>query len=329
METIIGTAVGVFVSLAIFIVTYKQTISASKERAKTASKEVEDILIRRMIKENYKPSLDHIENLIRGKALEHNVSPNKLISTKELIFKVFSRVFEHEYLSVSERETAILLLDDLATEQMDKEVKERALIRQHPQAQIKPRVINYSALLGLAASIIGISAAFGTLSELFHFELTIEVLIGVISSVLGSMVVALISIKVREVKKDETVKEVEMLDSMEFYRQVEQILSGVIDLRVAGPKDIGYDYLISDGSHNPILVEVKDWSSFGKGTISEHKINSTISRLQQSLEETGAKEIIIVVKASSIANKINIKYPNVKIMGLEELRELLKSWKKK
>ncbi len=65
-------AIGVLVSIFLFIISYRKTVGARKERVRSTNRSIYRALLRRMVLEGYKPTLTNINNLIDGKAIENH-----------------------------------------------------------------------------------------------------------------------------------------------------------------------------------------------------------------------------------------------------------------
>lgn len=60
MDGYIQTAIGVLVSVVFFVIGYRQTIGARKERAAAANRAVYKALLRRLVLESYSPKLGKV-----------------------------------------------------------------------------------------------------------------------------------------------------------------------------------------------------------------------------------------------------------------------------
>ena len=104
METILSTLVGVGVSIGLFLLGYRQTIGAKRERVHAANLELERILLKRIVLESYEPSLIELSTLISGKARDYRVQPSDLLSEHAILATVFTRVLESDFITPDKRE---------------------------------------------------------------------------------------------------------------------------------------------------------------------------------------------------------------------------------
>jgi hypothetical protein len=68
MEGYLQTGLGILVSLILFVIGYRQTIGAKKERTKNANSSITRVIMRRMVLEDYSPVYKDITRVIEGKA---------------------------------------------------------------------------------------------------------------------------------------------------------------------------------------------------------------------------------------------------------------------
>src|SRR5947208_416744 len=85
---------GIIVSLVLFLVGYRQTIGARKERISSANVAVERILIRRIVHEEYNPTLAEVTRLLEGKAQDLRVRAESLFDETQVLTAAFTRIME-------------------------------------------------------------------------------------------------------------------------------------------------------------------------------------------------------------------------------------------
>ena len=78
------TIIGIAVSVSLFLLGYRQTIGARRERIRAANAELERILVRRIVLEKYTPTQMDLSRLIDGKAGDYRVRRADLISETPL-----------------------------------------------------------------------------------------------------------------------------------------------------------------------------------------------------------------------------------------------------
>lgn len=80
MEAYFQTGLGIFVSVFLFLLGYRQTIGARRERVKNANNTIIETILRRLIIEKYKPTKPDIGKLIEGKARDYKVKTRDLLN---------------------------------------------------------------------------------------------------------------------------------------------------------------------------------------------------------------------------------------------------------
>jgi len=73
---------GIAVSVVLFLIGYRQTVGAKKERVAAADSEIEKILVRRIVLEGYVLKTADIERLAEGKARD-NMEQTTIYINKE------------------------------------------------------------------------------------------------------------------------------------------------------------------------------------------------------------------------------------------------------
>ncbi|WP_394557440.1 hypothetical protein [Priestia aryabhattai] len=104
MDGYIQTAIGVIVSIIIYLLSYRQTIGAKQERIQSSNKEIEKILIRRIVNDNYNLSLADIRRLLEGKARDFKVKVNDLYKEEQMLNSLYTRVIETDFITKEQRE---------------------------------------------------------------------------------------------------------------------------------------------------------------------------------------------------------------------------------
>ena len=94
MENYLLSILGIAVSIMLFLIGYRQTIGAKKERIKSANSEVEKIMVRRIVLESYTAKPIDIARLIEGKARDFRVKVGDLLSDSQIMNCIYTRILE-------------------------------------------------------------------------------------------------------------------------------------------------------------------------------------------------------------------------------------------
>lgn len=146
---------GLGIPLLTFFITYKKTIGASKEREKTAYREIVSLIAKLIAHEKINPNFDIINGLIKSKAREYNV--NLDISYIPTIFEdVLTKFIENEFISQDVKRN---LIDKVQLTQKEifeaKETKEAMFREKEPSFNDNYRIL-LSTVTALVATITAI-----------------------------------------------------------------------------------------------------------------------------------------------------------------------------
>lgn len=160
MDAYIQTAIGIVVSVALFLAGYRQTIGAKKERVRSANNAVNKALLRRLVLDNYTPRITEIDRLLQGKASEFRVSIAELNSTEQVLTQVFTEIFDNEFIASGRR----VDIENRMSEAFDELIRARSprVVREIDLPRWEPPVGRNAlpAIMGLAASLGGAITVF-------------------------------------------------------------------------------------------------------------------------------------------------------------------------
>lgn len=97
----------ILVSVVTFIITYRQTIGARKERAKNAAAEVRKLLYRNLIVEGSFPTLENLERILSAKVYEHSIKSTDLPDAADFIDFTYGRIVEDELIKSDQKEKLV------------------------------------------------------------------------------------------------------------------------------------------------------------------------------------------------------------------------------
>lgn len=317
MESFISTGLGIFVSVLLFLIGYKQTIGAKKERIEVANNEVVKILIRRIVNDNYKFNLMDIYRLIEGKARDYKVQMSDLLSVEDILNCIYTRIIETDFITQQQREDIIAKIipkmDYLDSCKYDE--------TQKPETDNK-RSIN--SQLAIALSLAGIASAIGTLFTTYlsydTFSKEFSSIIPVLSTtlIISFVLIVFIFILKRIIEKQQEVPissgSASLENAINFEKEVAKVLKKKFNtVTASGPADKGYDFVIENEGQK-ILIEVKSWTN----PVPNQIIELVVDRLNKSVLDQNALEGIIVTKVPFDTNSIDLN--KVRLMTLSELK---------
>lgn len=315
MDTYLQTGIGILVSVLLFLVGYRQTIGARKERIKTANEKLLETILRRIILENYSPKKDEISRLIEGKARDYKVKHKDLLSVDQILNTIYTRIFENDLISQDQREENIERLSLLFI--VEKREFKQDIEQSFEKSKYKNRNVFNSlvVLLGLVSSIIGAFLVYYKNLE----NLDYSVLMTVVGSLIATIIVYLF---IRFKDNQESSEEYDLprnpfKDSVKFENEVIiQLRKLNVDINMPNGKDDGYD-LIAIINGEKVAIEIKYWRQ--RPPLSY--IKQIISRLNMSLQKEGIKKGLVITNDSfGLNEKIRID-DNIQILTLNELKE--------
>src|ERR1043165_6787136 len=105
-KTGLGLA-GIGLAVFLFLIGYRQTVGARKERVRASNVDVQKILLRRVVLERYAPNVADIARIIEGKAREFRVRPDDLLSEEQILNGLYTSVVESDLIPPEQRREAI------------------------------------------------------------------------------------------------------------------------------------------------------------------------------------------------------------------------------
>lgn len=322
MQDYILAAVGIFVSVVLYFLGYRQTVGAKQERIRTANKDIEKILIRRIVNENYQLSLIDVVRLLRGKANDFKVKVVDLYSEEQLLNLVFTRVIESDFITQQQREEVLSRLLPIIKEyeetiESDIYVNASSFANKFKINDVSRRQI---LIMTLLASAIGSTLVALTILKEGSLTNELDTLIVTITGSLASITFISIFRKSKESQQEVTLsnRSQKIEAGINFEKDVAKLLSKKKYNVLSAKMNDGFDFLLNH-ENGKILIEVKVWSD----RVPISFIKKSVIRLNDSVESENAKEGIIVIP-NPINSKFNVtEFAKVKILTIKELKKYL------
>lgn len=233
MDAYIQTALGILISVVLFLVGYKQTIGARKERVRAANKAVHRVLLRRMVLEEYTPRLKDIGRMLEGKAREFQVTAADLHSEEQVLTQLFTEVFDNDFIAPTQRVNIEQRVDEVFDELLrEKEPTEKAepLI-----PDVRARKDRLIVAMGVATSMVGaITALLYTITkerlvpsatELSDFKLLLPV-IGVFIGSLAAVAAISLLKRTRETTDELVIsRRTTQIESIQLEQEIASVLA--------------------------------------------------------------------------------------------------------
>lgn len=316
METYLLTFLGIMVSVGLFLLGYRQTIGAYKERVKIANTDLEKILLKRIILESYQPTTEDLSRLINGRALDHLVKIGDLLSEIQLLEILFARIIESDFITPSQRNEIIKWLSPALVKAEEVPVEE---IRVAKLPYLRKRLYSRNIILAIIAiftSIIG--TLFTLLPELYKTTKWLTPSVLVVFGVSFTVIIITVLIFRFKESQQETSSESAFQSGIDFEQEVIGVLKKLgITSKLSQPYS-GFDFMtMMEGKK--ILIEIKTWSNLAPISIIQH----LVSKLRESIKAYNADEAIIITKAPVKLPLDLLKDTSIRIMSLREFRNYM------
>lgn len=325
MDAYLQTGLGIFVSVILFLVGYRQTIGAKKERVRAANDSVHRSLLRRMVLENYCPKYSDISKILEGKARGFKVTTNELMSVEQVLTALFTEVFDNDLISPSQR---IEIEDRLESVFVEIESNSKDQIIEEQEEVTSNRLkITITSLMAVFASILGALASISI--KLFESKpQNVEWFTsGVIVLLVSFIATALIAIlkKSKEISEEPSQKSQQMVAG-QFELEVAKLFENQnISYKIEPLHQTGFrpDFVI-DLDGKKIVIEVKAWQRKLPLSIIKRAVNQLKTYLDLGIGE----KAILVLKDSLPVNKKSLEEDRIEIYSLAEFSSILKGKRK-
>jgi len=316
MEVYILAVSGVVVSVLLYILGYRQTIGARKERIRAANSEIEKALLKRIVLESYRPLVQEISRLIEAKAREHNLRTSDLYSESQVLNTIFTRIIETDFINSEKRNEMFELLAPVFAQAEEKSLEETTVVQLTSERQREKVRSILPFLMAVIASLLGAFITFSySLLELRGFMISV-VLITVVASFIVIVFISFIY-RLRE-SREETTAASALKSYMDFEREVSRVLKRAGVKYLLAGADRGYDFR-TELRGKKILIEVKVWSRRVPLPI----LRRLIARLNDALVAEQADEAIIVTKTPVELPLQALEGTKIRLMTLNELRNYI------
>ena len=322
MEGYLQTGLGILVSLVLFIIGYRQTIGAKKERSKNANISIVRTMMRRMVLEDYAPVYKDIARIIEGKAREFQVSSTDLLSEEQILNSLYTEVFDSDLISPSQRIEIEKRLN-ITFEQVEREPIKTTLSEfQQIKREKKSKKESLIAMI-LSTSILGtLTSSLYSFYETKSFEP--DSLFSTIGVLVGSIAVLTALITYRKSKEVDVIhsKSSSSILSSEFESDIAKVLikNGFKFVIEPNLKGLHPDFLVNVNGKK-IAIEVKSW----QGPVPLHILRKTIEYLQKLVASEDVDEAILVTRKSDGIPDGSFDNSNISVLTINELVNKLKS----
>lgn len=314
MDTFLAV-LGIVVSLVLFLIGYRQTVGAKKERIAACNTEIEQILLRRIVLEGYTPSQVDVERLLDGKARDFRVSSDDLLSLGQLLNTLYTRIVESDLIPAEERRTMVDRITPALSESEAKPV-EAAVLEVAEARRVQSSRAAAIATMAVLASLLG--ALTTALPDLVNLDTTqpgmYKTFLATAFASLGVIALFLVTYRLRSSQEEGQTKG----NLAEQYVRFERVVA--VGLKKAGftvravPEGRAGDF-VAERRGRKYLIEVKSWPR----RVPPRILSELTERLRRSATETGADEIIVVTQVPLVDAAEALQIPGVTFLTQRQL----------
>lgn len=327
MEEYLLGGFGIFVSVALFLIGYRQTIGAKKERVIAANSEIEKIILRRVVLENYDPTVTDLSRFLEGKARDFRVKINDLLSEGQILNCIFTRIIETDLIAQDKREEILNRLINILEEVENTPISESSVIDLNTTSKSQT-FYKFSIPLTMAfvASIMGsiITLIPQAKSNSLNLSSMSEIMSVTIAMSMTMIMALYMYKKLKESQQDVDIpsrsKSIEK--AIEFEREVAKVIDKYgIKYKASGPQDQGYDFeiILND---KPVLIEVKAWTRPAPMQL----ITRIVHRLAEYVDKGNAQKGLIISKVPINIKNIEVS-ADIEAMSLSEFNKYLHDYR--
>ena len=314
MSAYLQTGMGILVSLALFLIGYRQSIGARKQRAKAANASLVRALLRRVVLEEYEPRLPDLHRLLEGKALEYQVRVSDLMTDEQLLHFVFTNVFDSELIAPEKR--------------AEVESRLRAAHEELAKSQDVPPVDDADSASHMKTMALAVSAAIvGTVAvvvpDLIRGETPDLTLLGsALAAFVGSVAIIQAITAVRRTRDvtDEPARSSPPPRIAQLETEVARMLDAEgykYSIEAPAGKYLRVDFLVTVNERR-VALEVRPWRDLPLSYLAR-----TVNRIAKLKELSGATDAVIVVDDAKNVPHV-FAAGDVRILSPSELRAFLK-----
>lgn len=236
---------GVLITVTVFIISYRKTIRARKERVKSANKEIVAIMARSIA--NPKINIDKkiIQGIIRSKSREYKVSIDDLNDVFIILEDVMTTYIENEFISEKIKNTLIQKVKILLKE------KDTSKIETNIESYIsrdRTRIL-MSTFFATIAMVAVMVASFGLIkpASVNKVDLPIPLLVSMTASIAIATLIAFMKLTIERQKK---------LRDKVMYKgpMLEEIVLSALEERFNG-SNVEREMLFMDGKRIDFVVD--------------------------------------------------------------------------
>lgn len=323
MDPYLQTGLGIIVSVLLFLIGYRQTIGARKERIKAANEKLIDTILKRIILEKYQPKRDDILRIIEGNARNYKVKPKDLLTTEQVINTLYTKIFENDLITQEQRDQNIDKLTPLFEDEKKDQKQEIDLIVSKPIDRSRKLINVITLSLGLISTLIGV--LFTSFDKLFssNFEfssLNYTTIIALVGSLIAiTTIYFFIRFKDTQESGEEKASDDPLKDSISFEKEVFKIFKRMnLNTTIPTGRDLGIDIIAKNGK--TLAIQIK----YVRMRPPIAYMRQLMTRLAKGMSDLKIDQGLIILPKTYRLNDILKMDQNIRIVDLNDLKDYFK-----
>jgi len=306
------SVLGIVLTVLFFVVGYRQTIGARKERARAANSQVVDVLFRPLAHEEaFGLSADELAKLLDGWALQAKVRFSDILGASEVEALLVARVFENDYISDEQRKSILERV-----RRMFQGEAENAIVSDDGGSGSRERADSFflAAASGSAALATSLALAATVLDETRAlpplFVIDPPLTPAIVAVVLTTFAIAIFSY-VRDTSRSTRLDGLSPPGDLDVERAVQRILwSRVASVQRAPSPSLDFIFKEQGISYG---VEVKrDINRLGRP-----RTRLLAARLAKAAEEFGLSKVYILSAVAPLAELAELQTDKLQLMSVQ------------
>jgi hypothetical protein len=316
---------GIALSILFFIVGYRKTIGAKKERVSVADREIVHGLAKRLVLEDFAPTREEIDRFAAGKARQHLIAAVDVLSAEEVIDALYATVVDNDFIGPDDRKRIVEKLRQLS------KASAHDVTAEDVSTATAPILLNRRRLrsLSLAAASTLLASATVALLELLRTggklsgSPAVDVreilsLTAVTFALASIAVVALLLFRRIKDAQEETRTVLTFPGSNLLAPAIAVLRKRGLRYRYATSSKAGYDLEFGSGS-NTYIVQLR--SSLRR--VPPHVLTKRIEDLEEAANRRNAAAAILLTGEASAKIEQQVESEKVKVLNLPAFRDFV------
>ena len=288
MEYLLGF-LGIMISVILFIITYRKTIGAKRERIHSANADVERTFLRNVAYDKLDISVAEVSRLLEGKARDYRVGTSDLYSESEVLNAVYTRIVESNVLTPDGKRAMLNIIRPVLESSEKRTMVDEEFTKEGGDLSLNAASIGALVMATIASILGGIAVTAPFLPKTEDVWSKLSQAFPVIGLSLAVLIAYIFYKRVESASEQVTTKRPASTRYMEFEREI-CLLIKECGLEPQRPPTVsGGDYIVSAGQRK-VIIEVRAWRKSTPKSTAE----SVVNIVEQMVRDNEATEGVIV-----------------------------------